>query len=160
MPVSHIRVPVWVFWFTPKWLNSWRWIKLKPRKGNSILISHVGGKDSHTWAIICCLPRCTKLDRKQSNTDLNRHLAVECGHPRWECNLMCHNTHPFIYSLDFFERQSDGGAEWGHEWMNESESPLSVPHSPNGYHIQVCTCLKPRGRKELHQGLPHVWQRP
>lgn len=32
------------------------WARPKPRAGNSVQVSHVGGRDPSTWAVTCCLP--------------------------------------------------------------------------------------------------------
>lgn len=64
------------------------------------------GLDSSTWAITCCLDMCVcvpmVLEGKCMVQESNWHCDMECQHPKWPCNLLCHTpTHEKYFRLYF-----------------------------------------------------------
>lgn len=65
------------------------WARPQPRAGNSVQVSHVGGRDPSAWAVTCCLPGWA----------LGAEPSVECRpfHVGRQCAPCCVNGNPLLH---------------------------------------------------------------
>lgn len=49
--------------------NGWGWAILKPGAKNSVIVYHMSGRGSQTWAIFCCFLRGTSTVAEQSGLE-------------------------------------------------------------------------------------------
>lgn len=97
---KNIQNKIFIFQFTPlNACSSTIWIRLNPKAGNSIQVSHLSNRDSSTWSCIDCHQGNTP-DLKQS---LDWSLAAdrECG-LSWKQCLICSATCPSYIALTLF----------------------------------------------------------
>lgn len=93
---------------SPNGCNSQVWARVKSGVGNSILVSHRGGKSPGTWSVFRCLPssRSRELDWKKRDGNANGHSAMGCGGVS-SCATMP-APHPFGFKL----REKDARMEY------------------------------------------------
>lgn len=75
------------------------WAVLKPGAGNSMWVSHMGGRDLTTRLITCCLLRCTLGEAATGSWALTRTQVLKYGtqrHPGWHLNCYAKRLLPVL----------------------------------------------------------------
>lgn len=62
--------------------NSYGWASFNLEAGNTIQVSHVGGRGAKTWALTCCLPGCASVEswnQKQNQDRMQTLFSQDAG---------------------------------------------------------------------------------